>query len=161
MDPWTRPGVAATMWPKWNWMMEKGKSLCTHPSFLVNHQDQRTLLQMIHGWYNTPLFSPPSCSALSTEIVWVNVKPLWTVLMSLGQKTCSSGCRIVWRNTPMCPSLNSVWTLLCGEVIFQEEPTSSQSLWTFKSQFTFLINHIAFTSLTEHFRLWFLRIYFP
>lgn len=33
MDPWTRPGVAATLWPKWDWMMEKENLFITSLAF--------------------------------------------------------------------------------------------------------------------------------
>lgn len=32
MDPWTRPRMAATLWPKWNWMMEKENLPHPHPT---------------------------------------------------------------------------------------------------------------------------------
>lgn len=98
MDSWTRPGVAATLWPKRNWMMETENLLITLPPFLSpslwTTQDQRTLLQITddtHGYMGSKWLTPPAqtlpffpnCSALSPEIVWVNFKPLDSISIAV------------------------------------------------------------------------------
>lgn len=86
MDPWTRPGVAATLWPNWNWWMEKLISSPPCPSlpFLVTKEHCCRSQMICTDWYMGSKWLAPFLQTVlffSAVTLWSQrLLSLWTVL---------------------------------------------------------------------------------